>query len=181
MLRRAKSWRKLHRTLTPNVLVGRDFRVGSNSFLWAPEKLSLGNHVHVGSNVRVEVDGTIGDSFLIANSVGIIGRTDHEMCEVGIPITETAWVGRFPERLSQPVAIGSDVWIGYGAIVLSGVSIGDSSVIGAGAVVTRDVPANSIAVGNPARVIGSRFDESSFAAHWEQLASLGCRRNIDLP
>ncbi|MEO5314985.1 DapH/DapD/GlmU-related protein [Pseudarthrobacter sp. CC12] len=180
MLRWAKSRRNYRTTVTSNIEVGTGFRAGNNSIVWAPRKLTLGNNVHLGSNVRIEVDGTIGDSVLIANSAGIVGRTDHSTAEVGVPITETDWVGRSPARLSQPVAIGSDVWIGYGAVVLSGVSIGDSTVIGAGAVVTRDIPANSIAVGNPARVIGRRFDEASFAAHWAKLTSLGYTRNSEL-
>jgi maltose O-acetyltransferase len=54
---------------------------------------------------------------------------------------------------AKPIVIGDNVWLGGGAIVLAGVTIGDNSVIGAGAVVTRDVPANVVAVGNPARVI----------------------------
>ncbi|MFL6061915.1 MAG: sugar O-acetyltransferase [Marmoricola sp.] len=54
---------------------------------------------------------------------------------------------------AAPITIGRNVWIGGGAIVLAGVSIGDDAVIGAGSVVTRDVPARSVAVGNPARVI----------------------------
>ena len=53
---------------------------------------------------------------------------------------------------AKPVTLGRNVWIGGGAIVLPGVAIGDNAVIGAGSVVTRDVPANSVAVGNPAKV-----------------------------
>ncbi len=53
----------------------------------------------------------------------------------------------------RPVTIGSDVWVGGGAIVLPGVTIGDGSVIGAGSVVTRDVPAGVVALGNPCRVV----------------------------
>jgi len=53
---------------------------------------------------------------------------------------------------AKPIRIGSGVWIGGGAIVLAGVTIGDGAVIGAGAVVTHDVPADSVAVGNPARI-----------------------------
>jgi maltose O-acetyltransferase len=53
---------------------------------------------------------------------------------------------------SVPVRIGSNVWIGGGAIVLPGVSIGDDAIVGAGSVVTRDVPPGTTVVGNPARV-----------------------------
>lgn len=56
---------------------------------------------------------------------------------------------------ARPIVIGSDVWIGGGAIICPGVTIGDRSVIGAGSVVTRDIPADVIAAGNPARVLRS--------------------------
>ncbi|WP_193312792.1 sugar O-acetyltransferase [Georgenia subflava] len=54
---------------------------------------------------------------------------------------------------AEPITIGDNVWLGGGAIVCPGVTIGESSVVGAGAVVTKDLPANVVAVGNPARVI----------------------------
>jgi maltose O-acetyltransferase len=56
---------------------------------------------------------------------------------------------------AKPVEIGSDVWIGGGAIICPGVKIGDRTVIGAGSVVTRDIPADVVAVGNPCRVLRS--------------------------
>ncbi len=52
-----------------------------------------------------------------------------------------------------PITIGDNVWLGGGVIVCPGVTIGDNSVIGAGAVVTKDIPADVVAVGNPARVV----------------------------
>ena len=57
------------------------------------------------------------------------------------------------------VIIGNDVWVGHEAIILSGVAIGDGAVIGARAIVTKDVPAYGIVVGNPARLISKRFEE----------------------
>ena len=54
---------------------------------------------------------------------------------------------------AKPIRIGDGVWVGGGAIVLPGITIGDGCVIGAGSVVTRDLPANSVAVGNPARIV----------------------------
>jgi len=59
----------------------------------------------------------------------------------------------------EPITIGDNVWLGGGAVVCPGVTIGENTVVGAGAVVTRDLPANVVAVGNPARVIRSLVDD----------------------
>ena len=56
-------------------------------------------------------------------------------------------------QFNLPVRIGNNVWIGAGAVVLPGVTIGDDSVIGAGSIVTKDIPAGVVAVGNPCRVL----------------------------
>ena len=56
-------------------------------------------------------------------------------------------------QFNMPVHIGENVWVGAGAVILPGVSIGNDSVIGAGSVVTKDIPANVVAVGNPCRVL----------------------------
>ena len=76
--------------------------------------------------------------------------------------------GILPDKLIRtqpythaPVTIGDDVWIGASAVVLKGFSIGNGAVIGAGAIVTKPIPPNAIAVGNPARVIGYRNERGS--------------------
>jgi phosphonate metabolism protein (transferase hexapeptide repeat family) len=75
----------------------------------------------------------------------------------------------FAWRRAQHVTIGHDVWIGHAAIVLPGRTIGNGAVIGAGSVVTKDIPAYAVAVGNPARVVRPRFAED-IAARLERLS-----------
>lgn len=158
-----------------NVTVGTRFHVGPGSTLWAPTSLHIGCDVYVGKNVTIEADGRIGDGVLFANLSGLVGRRDHDLKDIGISIRESRWVGDFPEDLSRPTLIGSDVWVGYGAIILSGVTIGDSSVIAAGSVVTADLPANSIAAGCPAKIVGTRFSDDELKVHWGKLRDRGQR------
>jgi phosphonate metabolism protein (transferase hexapeptide repeat family) len=75
----------------------------------------------------------------------------------------------FVWRRAQHVSIGHDVWVGHAAIVLSGRTIGNGAVIGAGSVVTKDIPAYAVAVGNPARVVRKRFADD-IAARLERLS-----------
>src|SRR4051812_39315402 len=93
-----------------NVHVGDDFHVGPGSRLWAPHRMQVGNRVYVGKYCTLEFDGIIGDGALIANNVGIVGRTDHDLNQVGRTIALADWVGEYP-RLSASTFIGSDVWI----------------------------------------------------------------------
>ena len=161
--------RLLRRAVGENVTVGTGFSAGPNVATWAPRALLIGNDVYIGRNSTIQVDGIIGDGVLIANNVGIVGRTDHDISELGTTIRRSSWVGNSPERLSRRTVIGSDVWIGFGAVILSGVTIGDSSIVAAGSVVTRDVDSNCIVAGAPASKIGSRFSEDEFLEHWVRL------------
>lgn len=76
----------------------------------------------------------------------------------------------FDWRQQDKVSIGHDVWIGHGAILLPGVNVGNGAIIGAGSVVTKDVPAWHIVVGNPARVLRPRFDDASIAVALDTIA-----------
>lgn len=181
-LRAARLRVRIGRSLRGNVEVGAGFSVDHRSTLWAPRRLVVGDDVRIGSDVRIEVDGSIGDGALVASRVGIVGRTDHDRHQVGVPIRRARWVGDDPDRLSRPVRIGADVWLGYGATILSGVRIGDASIVGAGAVVRADVPAGAIVAGNPAVVVGSRFaDDDALARHLDALRGIGYRTGTAEP
>ncbi|MFF3286631.1 sugar O-acetyltransferase [Streptomyces sp. NPDC003023] len=114
-------------------------------------------HVDYGTYITVG-EGTFVNYNLTALDVAPI--TIGKDCQIGPNVqllTPTHPVAPQPRRdkleAALPITIGDNVWLGGGAIVLPGVTIGDNSVIGAGAVVTKDVPANVVALGNPARVV----------------------------
>lgn len=173
------NWRRLFLrklAIRGNVTVGANVHVGLGSVIWAPRHLTIGRDVYIGKGTTIQVDGQIGDQTLIANNVGIVGRRDHDSAQIGTPVRSSRWVGDFPREMSEPTTVGSDVWIGYGAIVLSGITVGDSSIVAAGAVVTSNVPPNTIVAGVPATPRGKRFTEPDFEKHWESLAAQGVRR-----
>jgi acetyltransferase-like isoleucine patch superfamily enzyme len=100
---------------------------------------------------------SIGRECVIADRVMLIDF-DHGMVEVERPI-------RLQGIYKRDVRVGNNVWIGYGACVLRGVTVGDNAVIGTNAVVTEDVPANAVVGGVPARVIRMRDEPRSL--RWE--------------
>lgn len=145
---------------------GKNLHLGANVRLWAPNSLSIGDNVYIGKDVHIECDTAIGNNVLIANRVGFVGRNDHDFNVIGVPVRFSPWIGANNSNLNpSKVEIGEDVWIGFGAIVLSGVKIGKGSIVGAGSVVVKDLPEYSIAVGVPAKRIGSRFSPDDIARH----------------
>lgn len=164
--------------------------------MWKPTTIfneryiSIGNDTLIGPGVALSagmVPGqecltspvvTIGDRCLIGKGSGIVGHfsitigndvwtghhvyiTDqnHGYTDVNIPISQQSQ----PER---PVSIGDGSWLGHGSIVLPGVTIGEHVVVGANSVVTHDIPAYSVAVGSPARVIRRYNPETG----WEDVS-----------
>lgn len=126
--------------------------VGENAYIQAPyHAMWGGRHVHLGNNVYINYNSVlvddahiyIGDGTLIAPNVTIVAASH--------PISPKLRAEGY--GCNEPVYIGKNVWIASNVTILPGVHIGDNSVIGAGSVVTKDIPANVIAVGNPARVL----------------------------
>ncbi|MEY8199072.1 MAG: DapH/DapD/GlmU-related protein [Colwellia sp.] len=148
--------------------VGRNIHVGKGGRLWAPDFLGIGNNSYIGKYVAIEVNVIIGSNVLIANSVKMAGRSDHDYSSIGYPIRFAPWIGNLksnhPVR-KEHINIEDDVWIGIGAILLGPISIGKGAIVAAGAIVTKDVKSYSIVGGNPARFIKMRFTPEEILIH----------------
>ncbi|WP_246663185.1 acyltransferase [Rhizobium sp. WL3] len=140
------------------IVIGENTYIGPNAFIHTGKK---NGHVTIGSNCTVQafsmVHGhggcDIGDDVRIAGHVVII-PANHRFEDPDRPIRE--------QGLSKKgIRINSDVWIGAGALVLDGVTIGRGAVIGAGSVVNKDVASGVVAVGSPARPVAQRFDDNA--------------------
>jgi len=125
--------------------------LGPDATVRPPLFVDLGTRVRIGARTFVNYGLTALD---------VAPITIGDDCQIGPHVqllTPTHPVEPQPRRdkleAARPITIGDNVWLGGGVIVLPGVTIGDNAVVGAGAVVTRDLPANVVAVGNPARVI----------------------------
>ena len=126
--------------------------VGENCYIeppfhsnWSGKNVFIGDNFYANFNLTVVDDGEvrIGDRVMIGPNV-TIATANH-------PILPQ--LRKRALQYNKGVNIGSDVWIGAGAVIVPGVTIGEGSVIGAGSVVTKDIPAGVVAVGNPCRVL----------------------------
>jgi len=125
--------------------------VGTGAEISAPFFCAYGYNIFLGNNVYFNYGGiiidcgkvTIGDDTLIGTNVQFLAA-NH-------PIDPVERLKKL--EYTKDITIGKNVWIGGGVIIVSGVTIGDNAVIGAGSVVTKDIPGDVIAAGNPCRVI----------------------------
>jgi maltose O-acetyltransferase len=125
--------------------------IGEGSTIEPPFYCSYGRNIHLGDHVFLNVLCTILDG----NEVRI---GNHVMIGPAVQIYTAAHDLRAERRIrglevARPITIEDNAWIGGAAILLPGVTVGRNAVVGAGAVVTRDVPADTVVAGNPARVI----------------------------
>ena len=137
-------------------------RIGTNVSVAQPFLCDYGYNIYIGDNVSINMNCTfvdcnkieIGSNVLIASNVQLYTATHPvELAERLTPDWSPDTGEYFCRTYALPIKIGNGCWLGGGVIVLPGVTIGDGAVIGAGSVVTKDIPANSLAVGNPCRVI----------------------------
>ena len=148
--------------------IGRDARIELGRWSWLGHGTKIRCHegvVSIGAKTVMGQECTIsayrhvsiGRECVIADRVMLIDF-DHGVVEVERPI-------RLQGIYMRDVRVGNNVWIGYGACILRGVTVGDNAIIGTNAVVTRDVPANAVVGGVPARVI--RMRDEPRAMRWE--------------
>jgi maltose O-acetyltransferase len=131
---------------------------GEDSEIRPPFRCDLGYRTTIGARTFVNygmvcldvAPVTIGDDVLIGPNVQLLTPTHP----IDPDLRRDKW------EAAQPITIGDNVWLGGGVTVCPGVTIGENTVVGAGSVVTRDLPANVVAVGNPARVV-RRVDEAA--------------------
>jgi len=133
---------------------------GENTQITAPFYIDYGKFIYLGNNCEINMNCvfldcnkiTIGDNALIAPGVHIYTVFHPIKAEERFNISND---GGFPFAISKtaPVTIGNNVWIGGGSIIMPGVTIGDNVTIGAGSVVTKSLPNNVLAYGNPCSVI----------------------------
>lgn len=126
--------------------------VGENCYIEPPFHANFGGkHVHFGNNVYANFNFTcVDDTDIFVGDCTMFGP-NVTVATAGHPILPEIRAKAY--QFNIPVRIGRNCWLGTGVVVLPGVTIGDNSVIGAGSVVTKDVPPNVIAVGNPCRVL----------------------------
>ena len=146
--------------LKRNILQKLFGKIGENVHLDIDFHCEYGKHIFVGNQVVINMNCTfvdnniieIGNNVLIASNVQLYTATHSTKVHERIMNDEEIKTG-ICKTYALPIKICDGAWIGGGSIVLPGVTIGKNSVIGAGSVVTRSIPDNCVAVGNPCRVI----------------------------
>ena len=155
--------------------IGPGFYCGLGIKIWAKSRLRIGKNFYMGKGSIIEADAEIGDNVIWGNNVALIGKYDHHYQQIGSTIREASairdkdykWKG-----LNLLTVIENDVWVGYGSILMSGITICEGSIIAAGSVVTKNVEPYSIYAGVPARKIANRFDnEQDLKLHLQTVNS----------
>ncbi|WP_318527953.1 CatB-related O-acetyltransferase [Defluviimonas sp. WL0075] len=121
-----------------------------NSFSYVRNETFIGRYTSVGCRVSIGA---------LRHPISSLSTSNHLLCDARPYTEKEAESVRFYRNTRRNVVIGSDVWIGDGAVIMPGITIADGAVIGANSVVTRDVGAHEIVAGVPAKTIGRRFSE----------------------
>lgn len=130
--------------------------MGENVWIEPPLRVAYGNRTHIGNNFYANFNLVLVDDIEIYIGNNVMIAPNVTITVTGHPVYYK--LRQKGDQFSFPVTIKDHVWIGSNVVILPGVTIGENSVIGAGSVVTKDVPANVIAVGNPCKVLRAITD-----------------------
>lgn len=125
--------------------------VGEGCYVEPPLHANWGKHTSLGKGVYANFNLTLVDDTYITIGDHVMIGPNVTLATAGHPIDPDK--RRKPHQFNIPITIESNVWLGANCVVLPGVTIGENSVIGAGSIVTKDIPANVVAVGNPCRIL----------------------------
>lgn len=127
-------------------------KIGDGCYIEPPFHANWGgHHVHFGKNVYANFNLTlVDDTYIYVGDYTMFGP-NVTVATAGHPIMPD--LRKKGLQYNMPVHIGSNCWIGAGALIMPGITIGDNVVIGAGSVVTKDIPSNVVAVGNPCKIL----------------------------
>jgi maltose O-acetyltransferase len=143
---------------------GENLIFSKNGIFIRPEEITIGSNVFISSNFHISArDLIIGNNIMIGPNL-VIECDNHVYNKIG----ETMFQNR-NLRSIKSVKISDDVWIGANVTILPGVTIGEGAIVGAGSVVTKDIPAYSICVGNPCKKIRDRFSHEDLIKHKKKL------------
>lgn len=132
-------------------------KAGKNVLVLAPFHCDYGSHIEVGDNFMANYNCTILDVAKVRIGDNVMFGPNVSLFTAGHPIHPDSRNSGYEYGIG--ITIGNNVWIGGNTVVNPGVNIGNNAVIGAGSVVTRDIPANVVAVGNPCRVVRTITEE----------------------
>lgn len=150
----------LFRILNPWVVYGKNLHCQFDVEIQSPNKsIVIGNNVGINKRCVIISDVIIGDNVLIAPHCALLNRKEHSYDLLGVTIFDA------PRKQSEKIIIENDVWLGFGSIVLGGVTIGEGAVIAAGSLVLKDVKPYMIVAGSPAKEIKPRFTEEEIHRH----------------
>ena len=146
-----RTWRKFifKAVLGKKFTYGSNVSFGPNCSLMIPNFISIGDNFSSGARLFIQTNLDCGDCCLISSDVSFVGN-DHHINEIGYG---NYWSGR---KTPSTVILKGDNFIGYRATIVGDITIGEGAIVAAGAVVIRDVPANTVVAGVPARVVGKR-------------------------
>ena len=125
--------------------------VGEHAWIEPPIYFSYGSNIHIGKNFYANFNFTIVDDYTVTIGDNVLIAPNVTITVTGHPVHHE--LRKSGEMFSFPVTIGNNVWIGSNVVINPGITIGDNSVIGAGSIVTKDIPADVVAVGVPCRVL----------------------------